>query len=170
MSKTLKKDFFKKADDRTKKYMQTVLENKGFLGMNSGWDSIKKEFEKNNINFEMVSQYDMWANLTGSGKVDIYEYKKENKTRYAAEFCFRIDIDDYNITSYIFTKKPTKQDIYDMKLLEELHLDFNFNEIEPEFQCWECGHETHWLDINTETVGTDLESRIDAWKDKYCGC
>lgn len=146
--------------------MQAVLDNIGFLGMNSGWDSITLTLDKNGIDYDIIDHYQIWDNLTGNGKVDIGRYRNDNETRYFAEFTFRIAIDDYNTTSYIFNRKPSKKTIKNMWLLDNLHSDLIRNNLDLEFDCWECGHHTHWVDINI----SGLEQKIEAWKDNYCGC
>lgn len=77
----------------------------------------------------------------------------------------RTDIDDYNIARYYFNKKPTENTVRTIEKLIELDYLFFIGQCKPVYICWECGRETHWLDIEG-----DLDEKISALKERYCGC
>jgi hypothetical protein len=142
-------------DMRTHKYLEACQRNIGFLNRKDGWDGEK---------FDTTRQYEIWANLTGSGKVDCGQLKDG---RCVAEYCFRTDIDDYNITDLYFNHMPSRREIKTAHLLNEIEMYFLFNPESYQFTCWECGREAHWLD---NTSAKTLEEKFDAMKDQYCGC
>lgn len=159
----LTNELFKNADDRSRKYLRAVCNNIGLLGINHGWDSVTGALKKKDIEFENVINYSIWANLTGSGQVEVYEYYKDNEQRYAAEYCQRAGIDDYDITSYVYNRKPSKKTIIDTKVIEDI--DFELTANKAVLKCWECGHECHFADIKADS----LEQKFDRWKDSFCG-
>lgn len=157
-------NMFEKADERSQKYLQAVCENIGLLGINHGWKSITGLLKGKEIEFEQVAAYSTWCNLTGSGKVDIYRYSHDGQTRYAAEYCHRVAIDDYDICSYIYSQEPGNKTILETKALEDIEWEF-IRGREPIIQCWECGHECHFCDI----VARDMEEKLDRWQESFCG-
>ncbi|MFW6026776.1 MAG: hypothetical protein ACOCRX_10585 [Candidatus Woesearchaeota archaeon] len=141
-------------DFKTKKYLDGVENNIGLLEMKTGHES-------ENIN--IIKQYDIWANLTGSGKVDI---GKKDDNKYIAQYCFRTGIDDYiNIILY-FNHLPTKKDIMTAEKLREIKSFFSSNNFPCKYICWECNQETHLVDNN----GEGINEKFEFFKDSYCGC
>lgn len=143
-------------DERTNKYLDAVKKNIGLIRVEHGYDS--------NLPEDKIQYcFKPWYNLTGSGNVDVGEVNGE----WLAEYAYRINIDDYDICTYFFNKKPTEKNIKTVKLLEEIESYFfmkgwNNNT----FTCWECGcPNVNWLDIPG-----DLQEKWDAFQDKYCGC
>lgn len=139
-------------DKRTRLYLEKVIENIGLLGEKHGWDEEE---------FEIIKQYSIWGNLTGSGYVDV---GKLDDGRYIAQYCFQTDIDDYDITRLYFDHMPSKNNIETVKLIEDIKFYFCTRK-KSTFRCWECGNEVHWLD----TEG-NLETKFENLKNGYCGC
>lgn len=84
----------------------------GLLGEVAGNDSYKEALEKaHNVKAKKVAEYEGWHNLTGTGKIEVFEYEKEGESRFFCEFCYRISIDDYLIISYIFDHLPEENEI-----------------------------------------------------------
>lgn len=147
-------DFEKAFDKRTYNYLQSCKKNLGLIDIKYGYDG---EI------FENQFSYRIWADLTGSGAVEVGQL--EDGT-WVAEFSYRCGIDDYVIVDMYFEKKPSKKDIMTAKLIEDI-LDYLFRpRWEPffmTFNCWECGSETHWLDIPGS-----LEEKWEYYKEKFC--
>lgn len=141
-------------DKRTESYLRKVRDNIGLIEIKHGWDGIK---------FEVLDQYSIWANLTGSGMVDV---GKDDKNQWIAEYSLRTDIDDYVIVDYVFKNKPSRRNIMIAKLLEDIETYFTSKGWDKhEFRCWECGKKQHWLDIPGS-----IEEKWSNFKDSYCGC
>lgn len=142
-------------DDRTAAYLKKIKHNIGLTEVHHGWDGIKIKIEE---------QYKIWPYLTGSGYVDV---GLDDQGRWVAQYCYRTDIDDYNITSLFFTKKPSIRDIKTADLLDRIEHYFAIRGYDQVyFTCWECGVKSHWLDI----VASRLEERWNFFKERYCGC
>ena len=141
------------SDKRTREYLQKILSNIGFISKKNGYDE---------ENFEILKQYEIWLNLTGSEYVDVG--KLENG-KYVAQYSFRTDIDDYNITKLYFNHLPAENDIRTVELVHDIENYFYQHRGSYEFTCWECGNSVHWLD----TSG-DLKTKFNNLTNKYCGC
>lgn len=115
-------------DERTKKYIQATINSLGLLGINAGHGSIEATLKENEITYKNIARYKPWANLTGSGFVDVYEYTKDGQTRYASEYSFRTAIDDYITISYVTTKMPAEKDIILIEKLEKIINEFSLTE------------------------------------------
>lgn len=74
-------------------------------------------------------------------------------------------VDEWYEEKFYFTHKPSDDDVMKAKIIESLELDVRMGRLKEEFKCWECGKETHWLDIPG-----DFFAKIDCWRDRYCGC
>lgn len=139
---------------RTHKYLQAVKKNIGLLD---------HKVDYNEEKFEVLRQYDLFFNLTGSGKIDI---GKIGENRYVAQFSYRSDIDDYQIEKLYFNHMPSENNVKTALLLSEIELYFMLHPRQDVFTCWECGREVHWLDVEAK----DLNERFDMLKERYCGC
>lgn len=139
-------------DKRTRLYLKKIIENIGLLGEKHGWDEEK---------FEIIKQYRIWINLTGSGYVDIGKLDDE---KYIAQYSIQTDVDDYDVTRLYFDHMPTKNDIETVKLVDDIEFYFCTHK-KSTFKCWDCGSEVHWLD----TEG-NLETKFENLKNGYCGC
>lgn len=146
---------FYEPDERTGKYMDAVRNNIGLMRIEHGYDSFLPEDK-------VQVRYKPWMNLASDG-VEVGKVEEQ----WIAEFAYRCDIDDYDIVSYFYSKKPSEKDIRTTRLIEEIESYFfrhgwNHNT----FTCWECGRgDINWLDI----CG-DIETKWDSFKEKYCGC
>lgn len=74
-------------------------------------------------------------------------------------------IDDYGEVNYYFDHSPSLNDIKTAKLIVDVQIDFHLKRCKETFKCWECGNETHWLDVK----GNFFE-KVDCLYDRYCGC
>lgn len=141
-------------DDRTEKYINKCKENIGFVSSDCGWEE--------GFNGEPDFKLKIWLNATGSGYTDVKKVENE----WIAQTCFRIDIDDYCIEIFRFNKKPTEKMILTAQLIDEIENTLTHKPLLAVFDCWECGRETHWLDINADS----LENKWEGLKENYCGC
>lgn len=139
-------------DKRTRLYLEKVLKNIGLIEEDCGWEEEK---------FEILKQYSIWGNLTGSGYVDVGRLEDG---KYIAQYSYRTDIDDYEIVKLYFDHLPTEKDIRTSRLVNDIEVYFSMYR-RSTFVCWECGRDVHWLD----TEG-NLEVKFMNLKKKYCGC
>lgn len=153
-------------DERTTKYFESLKVNLGYLGSNYGHNDIRTILEKNGAletaNLQEVTTYDGYVN---SSDIVIYSYLKDGELRYCAELSYRAGIDDYCIETHIFKKIPTRKEVMDFRELDNLEFKFKYENLHPEFRCWECGKYVHWLDAEG-----DFQKKKDMFKEKYCGC
>jgi hypothetical protein len=152
-------------DERTKKYIDAIRSKMGYIGMNCGYESIVDTAKKNNI--EITKSQSTFKHQLSQPpcKCDVYTYTKNGQSRYACEFAEQTEIDDYQIVSYITTKPIGKDDIATLDLLIFIEVSFLTDRLEAEFECWECGKKTHWLDIEG-----NLQKKFAALEERYCGC
>jgi len=145
-------------DVRTEEYLKVVKSNMNYIGSNCGWDGIHEILKKSGVCTEvrLEVEYDDMA---------IYSYELKGKQRFCVEVGYRIDIDDYQIETHVFTEYPSAKSISVARMISDLEFMFKVGRLSPVFTCWECGRECHWLDI----PGT-LKKRVDNLKDGYCGC
>ena len=142
-------------DARTRNYLLAVRKNIGLVEIKTGHDG---------VGFGREYSLSGWGNLTGSGGI---ECGKMPSGKWVAEYSFRTDIDDYVVYSVIFDRKPTWEMVKTAKAIEKIELAFLLRR-SPVFTCWECGRETHWLDVAAEK-----RSISDLWEmrgERYCGC
>jgi hypothetical protein len=136
--------------ERTKKYLDACKSNLSLLRSDGGEDlTIDKTWEK------FADGY--------VGSEDFF--RKETNGGWVAGFAVQYDIDGVYEHRYYFSKRPSRKDILTAKLIDDIKMKFSFGDLQETFNCWECGKETHWLD-----VGGNLEEKFDKLKDKYCGC
>lgn len=89
---------------------------------------------------------------------------KLDDDKWVAQYSIRTDIDDYDICSMIFNKKPSKEDIIIAHLVDEIETYFcicGYDKVT--FTCWECGCKYHWLDIPGS-----LKEKWECYKERYC--
>jgi len=151
-------------DSRTKAYFKKIKENMQYLGGNACWYGIQEILDKKapGIIAEAIGQYPGYVN---SSKIIIYQYEIGGQVRYCAELSYQTDIDDFCIETHIFAKYPSEKNIILLRKIEDIENKMNFFGLKFKFSCWECGCETHWLDI----PGT-IEDKINGLEDSYCGC
>lgn len=139
-------------DEKTEKYLTTIKKNIGLIEIKHGWDEEK---------FNVITKYDIWVN------VEDIEVGKLSDGRWIVQYGQRIDIDDYDITRMYFSKKPDVNIVKTAHLIEKIENYFLINGYDKtSFSCWECGHQTHWLDVD----GKGLGEKWSMFKEKYCGC
>lgn len=142
-------------DDRMKKYLEGVKRGIGLLEIKHGWDE---------EDFIPVKQYKIWANLTGSGCVDVGQL---NNGLYVAQFSVRVSIDDYDVTRIYFSKFPSKKDIITAVALEDIETYFDMHGWDrAKFYCLACCSEKHFCDVKSD----NLKQKFDYFRTQYCGC
>lgn len=152
-------------DDRTQAYFDTIKNNIGYVNTNNSWYGIKEILGKKEApytEFEKVVEYEGYAN---SSVIEIFGYKINDEQRYCAELVYQTAIDDYNVETHIFTKRPSKENVMMIREINKTILYIEIGKLKPFFTCWECGRKVHWLD-NEENI----ETKIEWLKDRYCGC
>lgn len=138
-------------DERTEKYLDAVKRNIGLIEVKHGYDEER---------FDVQAEYRIWINANS------VEVGQLEDGRWVAQYSRRTDIDDYDIVKMYFKKKPNKDDIITANLIDDIEFHFEFEGYDKvKFQCWECGHEKHWLDIPG-----DINQKWSNYKDQYCGC
>jgi hypothetical protein len=61
-------------------------------------------------------------------RITVYEYEKDNETRYAAEWSKRVKIDEVVFKSLVFDNKPDADKINQAALIEEARLEKGDNQ------------------------------------------
>jgi hypothetical protein len=154
---------------RTHRYLEACEENAGILDINAGKKEVKPQLRKAGIDFETVGKIDM-ASLTVTNPPTIYDYKKDGQQRYAVEWTQRAGIDDYIVRSVILNRYPKKKHLRTALAIEKGRKKLG-RKTPVEFQCWECGRTTHWLDANGPGgESLSLDERIRQADRQYCGC
>lgn len=152
----MKKSRLKEPDERTSNYIKTVKNDIGLVKTSHGYDSTIP------ANTKPDDQITVWFNVTGSGYTDLLELEDGN---WVAETSIRVGIDDYDIMCYVFDHKPSRKDILTTWLIEGIESAVTKRSNVTKFTCWKCGRETHWLDCEG-----DLEAKLEAAEERYCGC
>lgn len=154
-------------DTRTQNYFEAIKKNLGFLGYNStelqGIEEILKTkglFE--NSNFKKVRTYDGYMN---SSAIDVYQYSIEDKTRYCAEITHQYDIDGFATETYIFLKLPSRNDVFNIRTMNDIDFKVKFKGMMTEYNCYECGKRVHWLDYEG-----GFDTKVKMLNEQYCGC
>jgi len=114
---------------------------------------------------EVQYQFDGPLDLTGSGKYDVGKIGEQ----WAIQYSYRCAIDDFDLVTFFYDRKPTRRMLTTTQLIEEIQTFFEVHGWKTSnmiFRCWECGRETHWLD----TFHNSLAEKWDGYKDRYCGC
>jgi hypothetical protein len=136
-------------DKRTFAYLNKIKENTGFIEEKHGYDEEKIISSQNVF---------VWFNAS---EVEIGQTKEG---QWCAQFSKQTDIDDYDITRLYFSKKPSVKTILTITTLSSLEFDFKYNRIKESFNCWECGREMHWLDVQG-----DFSEKVEHLKERFCG-
>jgi len=152
----------KEPDDRTLQCFDAVAKSIGLLDRKDGYDGER---------FEVEFELPVWIDLTGSGQVDCGRLDD----RWVAEWSFRTDIDDYNITDVYFDRRPTTEMVIAAQSLSDAKRFLARRRYDPSFTCWECGLLCeHWLDIQSEsqaeTLAAGFQAKFGAFQEFYCGC
>lgn len=157
-------------DERTQKYFDAIKRNIGYIGMNSSWTEIQEVLKQKNINYEIVGTMHL-SGLLGptmaSWDAEVIEYEVNGSKRWAVQYSYQTDIDDYVVESLIFSTEPNVHNVELARLIEEFRMDLFMGRISLEFTCWECNRKVHWLDGGK---GIPFKERYNRLKEKYCGC
>jgi hypothetical protein len=138
-----------KMDARTRKYLNAIKNNLGYLDTIGDWE------EETFVNSRIVNGYMNTSDVT-IGKL------KDN--RYCSEYSIQTAIDDYCIVKHYWRKEPSIKDVSIIDDISNLESDFHINRCEIDFNCWECGRKIHWLDIEG-----DFSKKYQFLKERYCG-
>ncbi len=155
---------------RTHRYLETVEENHDLRG---------RESQSGGASIEAIVQ-DEGGLIEQDGTVDYqgtastirrYRYELDGDERWAVEWTDRVDVDEVVTTILTFDSYPTAADVDAVQAGRDARKAFRRGEASPEFRCWECGTDTHWLDVTDGEGNTpSLRDRIDQAKRTYCGC
>lgn len=156
-------EFYKRFYGMSKKmknWIDTFYKNKGIIARYTGWEERDKEVdEKYMKNATIIETFN---NPFSPHPVEVYNL---GDGKYALEYAV-VYGDTFDIRTIIFKRKPTKQDFYDIISVEEVEIKIRFHGYAEEFNCWECGKHTHFVEICADS----LQDKISYWDDKYCGC
>lgn len=151
-------------DDRSSQYLDAIQKRIGYIGMNVGHKSFETRLKE-----EGVTEYSKGTMPLGSlvrpVEAQQYSYKFGGDEHWAIEYAEQTAVDDYEVVSHIFSKCPTAKEVKLVDLILSIRLALQLDKLEPRFECWECGIETHWLD----TEG-DLQDKWGNLQESYCGC
>jgi hypothetical protein len=109
---------------------------------------------ENSYNIE-ISNFPL-STIVKVGKYGVY---------WISQYSVQTAIDDYSIVKYVFSQKPTKDNIITAQNLQSLEIEFQSGRKKIEFKCWECGRFTHWLNVEG-----NLFEKLKKLDDLYCGC
>ena len=140
-------------DMRTHNYLKAVEDNIGYIES----DGFEEAFDMEGELFGRMSNPLRYNN-------DIYLYKLEDG-RYAIQYLVVYDIDGFFFETHYYNRRPTQKVLETTRLIQNIKGYFRNGYFRPEFKCWECGREAHWLDIPGS-----LEDKIAGLKEQYCGC
>ena len=160
-------------DERSKKYLDNLRSCIGFIRMNVGWSSVKDILEKNDVKYTVHNKEYVVCVNGGLSRYNctVYQYRHNKQDYTAVEFIEVCPPDDYVIVSYIFSCRPSANDVLTASVVDELMSYFKAGFIESTFECWECGRTTHWLDIVVVGESSNLlMRRYEQLLNKYCGC
>lgn len=156
-------------DTKSTKYLLGTIRNIELNGILNGWEGANELTKQAKGNVEKIGSYNMYGNLTGSGKVDIFKLSTDSTIQYSSELCYRTGIDNYNIESYIFDKKPEKKDIKIARVIEDIYTKTRRKELNQKFECWECGSKIHWTEIRTPYEREKgILAKFEKWQDECC--
>jgi hypothetical protein len=163
-------------ETRLQSYIESTAENIGLLERVANHTSMKTNLANADIEYKIVDEYKRdYAGIGGGENIEIGEYESPNGngTIHFAEYSTRIAIDDYHIITYLYTSKPSKSDVIDAELMKQIETKFGkFGGLDAEFTCWECGMDTHVLDVDSakyrESETKKLRQIVDIAKQKCC--
>ncbi len=144
---------------RMKKWIDTFYKNKGITARFTGWEERDENVKDLIKDAELIETFN---NPFSPHPVEVYRLKDGT---YALEYPV-VYTDTFDIRTIIFKKRPTKQDFYEILSVEELEAKIKFHGYPEEFNCFECGRRTHFVEI----CANSIQDKISYWDDKYCGC
>ncbi|MFX3643401.1 MAG: hypothetical protein ACE3L7_32915 [Candidatus Pristimantibacillus sp.] len=155
-------------DERSEKYLEIERKNMGLVGSNGGHYGIEDILKKREL-FEKsaLKEIRRYAGFYGLSDLVIYSYNVGNGISYCAELGYQTSIDDYNVETHIFTQIPSDEDVTLVRLMDEFELDLRLtrNGVQAEYRCWECGRNSHWVDIHGK-----FKDKVEKLREGYCGC
>jgi hypothetical protein len=163
-------------DTRLQSYIESTAENIDLVKSMASHTSLKTDLNNADIEYEIVDEFKRdYAGIRGGEDIEIgtYESPNGNGIIYFAEYGTQVGVDDYRIITYQYTSQPSKTDVIDAELIDQIESKFGeFGHLDAEFTCWECGRDTHVLDVDSEKYresGTPkLRQIVDIAKDKCC--
>lgn len=157
-------------NDRVEQYVEQIKTNHGLLDTGGGRRGVRTELTENNIDYSEEE-----TRTIDNTDWEIIKYTSNTEgVVYAAEKWERVAIDDVQSTTYTFDHSPTNNDIKSIDKASELKLKVQYGKLPEEFTCWECGQETHILDIPHKenaaagNKSSKLTTIMRFAKDKYC--
>ena len=160
-------------DERTNGYFEQIKENHDIHDIfgHSGAPQIRSLVEDDGG--EVLDTYALSLDEYNR-EFEVYKYEsgKSGRTVWAVTHTVRAGIDEIGTKNILFTSEPSKGDIKSAMELDEAKQAFTWDGLESEFDCWECGQHTHWLDISNpnEPGKLSLSERVEQAQREYCGC
>ncbi len=153
-------------DEKTEKYIESTKENIKYVESVAGYEEALGE-----AGYIEKSSRKIDSGYLNTSDVDIMELEKDGKTYTGLQYSMQTDIDDYAIFTYIFDKPYIKaENVRNMfeisKIIDDIQFEINIGRWKDIYNCWECGCETHWLDVPEKGI----VEKFHAKKEKYCGC
>lgn len=144
-------------DDRSYKYLRAVKENIGLIE-NCSYEYVAKDWDYLKVKERETHTKNIPLNVE---EMTIGKYKEV----YVMQYYVQTDIDDYCIPKYFFRYKPKIHYVFTIDRINAIQRKLQETK-SPYFKCWECGRQTHWLDVEG-----NLEKKADEYLDShYCGC
>ena len=154
-------------DEKTEKYLESTKTNISFVDVVGGYEEAL-----NKAGYQEISSRKIDTGYVNTSDVDSLELVKDGKKYTGLQYSMQTDIDDYVILTYIFDKPYIKSDnvrnlLETCRVLEEIEGIINiYQNWTDTFKCWECGIESHWLDVPNKGI----VEKFNAKKERYCGC
>jgi len=95
----------------------------GFLGSNAGKRTLEQDFGENGVEYREVGPLELGP---ADPDATLYEYQKDDETRYGVEWTQRIAIDDYVVRSLIFDERPDHDTVATALTIEDHRRDRAF--------------------------------------------
>jgi hypothetical protein len=109
------------------------------------------------------------------GYATVFEYEKRGETRYLAAWPDNLENDMWGSKARLcrFSSPPTAQELKQARALTDIRQQFysHVGGLNTEFECHECGKQTHWLDITRDDTHSLSLAEKAEHADRYnCGC
>lgn len=167
-------------DERTHQFLNDLEADSGFLTIDSMDWSSTHPFKDGVIDYQLVGYVPIGAESPlvftprfTEGFATVYEYTQHGETRYLAEWPERLEFGGYSRQSWVgqFSSLPTEHDIEVARAVTAIRKEFRDESVSDEFECEDCGRETHWLDLTTDDGDPlSLAERAEQAANHDCGC